>query len=965
MADTYSVELAHVLRELGSDPDDGLTQVQAAHRLVSTGLNVLRAQPPVPRWRKVLAQFQDPLIYLLLAAIVVSGGAWWVEGAAGWPVDAVVIAVIVVLNAVLGYSQEAKAERAVAALQRMTEVHATVRRDGRTVDVPVDEIVPGELLVLSEGDSVGADARLVEANSLQVAEAALTGESTAVSKAPATLSTDLPLGERTNSVYRGTAVTQGTGRAVVIGTAMDTEMGRIATLLESAVRGPTPLEREIAFIGRFLGLAVVVIAVVVMGTVWLVSGVETLGDAVDVLLLGVSLAVAAVPEGLPAVLSVVLSVGVRRMASRDAIVKNLSSVETLGSASVICSDKTGTLTRNEMTVQRLVTASGDARVTGVGYRPEGQVMISDAGSGTGAATDQESLRAEATVLLAGGSLTSDSELREQDGAWSVLGDPTEAAFLVAERKMGLTARRERRFTRVGEAPFTSVRKRMSTVQLDHEHADAPVLVTKGAPDVVLARCTRYRRGLRVLELDATMRARFLGDVERLSGEGMRTIGVAYRPLGEGGTGTVGEAYPHGGAVPAEVVAELEDELVWVGTVGLTDPAREDVGEAVREAQRAGVRVVMITGDHPGTALRIAQDLGIAGRGGTSVTGAELDRLDEDGLHRAVADVDVFARVSPEHKLRIVDALQRDGQVVAMTGDGVNDAPALKSADIGVAMGISGTEVTKEAGEMILRDDNFSTIVAAVRQGRVIFANIRKFLRYLLSSNTGEVMTVFLGVTLASLIGLDVATGDGVILPLLATQILWINLVTDLAPALALGVDPETDDVMGRAPRRSDERVVDARMWVGILAVGLVMALVTLLSIDIFLPGGLVEGTDDLTVARTAGFTTLVLAQLFNVLNSRSQTRTAFSRLWTNRWLWAAIVLGLCAQVAVVHVPILQTAFGTSAMDLRHWLTCVLLASCVLWFDELVKLGQRRHDRRREPGRRPARRGTGWGHVRHA
>ncbi|MFK5583290.1 cation-translocating P-type ATPase [Serinicoccus sp. LYQ131] len=964
MADTYSVELAHVLRELGSDPDDGLTQVQAAHRLASTGLNVLRAQPPVLRWRKVLAQFQDPLIYLLLAAIVVSGGAWWVEGAAGWPIDAVVIAVIVVLNAVLGYSQEAKAERAVAALQRMTEVHATVRRDGRTVDVPVDEIVPGELLVLSEGDSVGADARLVEANSLQVAEAALTGESTAVSKAPATLSTDLPLGDRTNSVYRGTAVTQGTGRAVVIGTAMDTEMGRIATLLESAVRGPTPLEREIAFIGRFLGMAVVVIAVVVMGTVWLVSGVETIGDAVDVLLLGVSLAVAAVPEGLPAVLSVVLSVGVRRMASRDAIVKNLSSVETLGSASVICSDKTGTLTRNEMTVQRIVTASGDARVTGVGYRPEGEVVIGDAGVGAAADADREALRAEATVLLAGGSLTSDSELAQEDGEWSVRGDPTEAAFLVAERKMGLTARRERRFTRVGEAPFTSVRKRMSTVQLDHEHHDTPVLVTKGAPDVVLARCTRYRRGQRVLELDATMRARFLGDVERLSGEGMRTIGVAYRPLGDA-TAVAGAAYPDGGSVPAEVVAELENELVWVGTVGMTDPAREDVGEAVREAQRAGVRVVMITGDHPTTALRIAQDLDIAGPGGTSVTGAELDRLDEEGLHRAVTEVDVFARVSPEHKLRIVDALQRDGQVVAMTGDGVNDAPALKSADIGVAMGISGTEVTKEAGEMILRDDNFSTIVAAIRQGRVIFANIRKFLRYLLSSNTGEVMTVFLGVALASLIGLDVATGDGVILPLLATQILWINLVTDLAPALALGVDPETDDVMGRAPRRSDERVVDARMWFGILAVGLVMALVTLLSIDIFLPGGLVEGSDDLSVARTAGFTTLVLAQLFNVLNSRSQTRTAFSGLWTNRWLWAAIVLGLCAQVAVVHVPILQTAFGTAALDVRHWLTCVLLASCVLWFDELVKLGQRRHDRRREPGRRPARRGTGWGHVRHA
>lgn len=971
--ETVSRGLDEILQELGSDARTGLTGAEAARRLAQEGPNELRAVPPVPRWRRFVAHFQDPLVYLLLVAVVIATAAWWVEGGAGWPVDPVVIAVVVLLNAVLGYSQEARAEQAVAALQRMTQVRATVVRDGRVVQVPAREVVRGDLLVLGEGDSVAADGRVVEANALRVAEAALTGESTAVSKAPGTLSADLPVGDRTNSVFRGTAVTQGTGRAVVTATAMDTEMGRIAALLEATVREPTPLEREIAFIGRFLGIAVVVIALVVMGTVWAVSGVDSAEDAVTVLLLGVSLAVAAVPEGLPAVLSVVLAIGVQRMARRDAIVKNLSSVETLGSASVICSDKTGTLTSNEMTLQRVVTASGAVEVTGVGYRPEGEVRRGASVLGSGSVSSSgsmddpelESLRAEDVVVLAGGALSSNSELREEDGEWSVLGDPTEAAFLVAERKMGLTERRRRRFTRVGEAPFTSERKRMSTVQLDHEHGDALVLVTKGAPDVVLQRCTRYRRGMQTLPLDEATRARVLADVEELSGQAMRTIGVAYRPLEVVPTGDdvddddrndddhapgLPAPYLEGGQVPAAVTEELEHDLVWVGTVGMIDPAREEAADAVREAQRAGVRVVMITGDHPSTALRIAQDLGITGSGGSVLTGPHLDRLDEDGLRRAVTDVDVFARVAPEHKLRIVDALQAHGHVVAMTGDGVNDAPALKSADIGVAMGVTGTEVTKEAGAMILGDDNFSTIVAAVRQGRVIFDNIQKFLRYLLSSNMGEVLTVFLGVVLATLIGLDEASGAGVVVPLLATQILWINLVTDTAPALALGVDPETDDVMARRPRLAGERVIDARMWSGILAVGLVMALATLLTLDLFLPGGLVEGGDDLATARTAGFTTLVLAQLFNVLNSRSQTTTAFRGLFTNGWLWAAIAFGALAQVAVVHVPLLQAAFGTADLGPAHWLTCVALASCVLWLGEAGKLAERTVDRRRARAR---------------
>lgn len=909
------------MAELGTDPVTGLTSSEAAARLAADGPNELTATPPPPLWRKILAQFQDPLVYLLLVAVVISVIAWAVEGGHGVPVDAIVISLIVIANAILGFAQESKAEHAVAALQQMSQPHATVIRDGQQVDVNSADVVRGDLLVLGEGDSVAADARIVEASALRVAEASLTGESTAVSKRPGQLEGKVALGDRTNMVFNGTAVTQGTGRAVVTATAMGTEMGAIANLLGETEREPTPLEREIALVGKMLGIAVVVIAVVVMATVWLVSGVDTAAEAVTVLLLGVSLAVAAVPEGLPAILSVVLSIGVQKMARRNAIVKKLSSVETLGSASVICSDKTGTLTRNEMTVQQISTASGHSDVTGIGYRPDGEVSI-----------DNEDHRQEDALVLSGGALASNADLREQDGDWSILGDPTEAAFLVAEAKMGLADERRRRFTRVGEVPFTSERKRMSTVHLDHHNDDQHVLIAKGAPDVLLERCTHVLRGDDHHDLDDTTRAGVLDDVEHMSRQALRNIGVAYRPLTDKEVRAISSE-----GFDAEKGENLEHDLVWVGTVGMIDPARAEAGEAIVEAHRAGIRVVMITGDHPSTALRIAQDLGITDADGRVLTGLELDELDEDAFRQAVREVNVYARVAPQHKLRIVDALQADKHVVAMTGDGVNDAPALKSSDIGVAMGITGTEVTKQAGSMILRDDNFATIVAAVEEGRLIFDNIKKFLRYLLSSNMGEVLTVFLGVLLAGIIGLQDAAGAGLVVPLLATQILWINLVTDSGPALALGMDQETDDVMARPPRRPDDRVIDAPMWISICWVGLVMALATLLTMDLFLVGGLIHGSDDLVVARTAGFTTLVFAQLFNVFSARSSLTTAFHRMFSNRWLLGAVALGALLQVAVVHVPFLQRAFGTASLDARHWLVSVAMASSVLWAEELRKL----------------------------
>ncbi|MGJ7496289.1 cation-translocating P-type ATPase [Variovorax sp. RT4R15] len=919
LADPSLRDAGDVASALGTDTEKGLTAQEALRRLTADGRNELRALPPAPAWRRLLAQFQDPLVYLLMVAIAIASIAWALEGGMGWPVDALVIAAIVLVNGVLGHVQQGKADNAVAALARMTEVTAAVVRDGRLLRVPGAELVRGDLLALGEGDAVGADARLVEAASLRVQEASLTGESEAVLKNVDTLRRLGPPGDRLCMVFKGTAVAQGTGRAIITATGMATEMGAIAHLLDATHQAPTPLQKEIARVGRTLGLAVVVIALIVVGTILAISDIRGAHDVMAVLLLGVSLAVAAVPEGLPAILSVVLALGVQRMARHHAIVKELSAVETLGSASVICSDKTGTLTRSEMTIERVITASGTTRVTGVGYVPEGQVM-----SGT-AALAAGPLHAEQIVVLSGGSLAGNAELRQgPDGAWQVHGDPTEVAFLVAERKLGVTERRQRRFERVGEIPFTSERKIMSTIELDHEHANTAVVITKGAPDVLLGLCTRARKGMDTVDLDDALRARILADVDSLSDAALRTLAVAYRPLDP-------DEHWKGTASP-------ERDLIYVGTAGIIDPPREEAAVAIREAQRAGIRVIMITGDHPRTAARIAADLGIVAAGAGALTGAQLDALDEAAFAAAVRQTSVFARVAPVHKLRIVDALQADGRVVAMTGDGVNDAPALKTADIGIAMGVTGTEVTKEAARMILADDNFATIVAAVREGRGIFDGIRKFLRYLLSSNMGEVLTVFFGVVGAGVIGLAGAgEGAGVVLPLLATQILWINLVTDSGPALAMGVDPPTDDVMARKPRARDERVIDARMWSGVVQIGIVVAIATLLTMDICLPGGLIEGTGDLATARTAGFTVLVLTSLFNCFNARSETVSAFTHPFVNGWLWGAVALSLVLQVAVVHVGFLNVAFSTVPLTPGQWLLCAAMASAVLWYSELRKL----------------------------
>ena len=908
-----------VARSLDTNAETGLATSEATRRLERDGPNELQRTPPTPAWRRFARQFQDPLIYLLLAAVVISLVAWAAEGRNQWPFDAVVISLILLLNAVLGFVQEARAADAVAALQRMTAATAGVLRDGELGRIPTSQIVVGDVLVLAEGDTVSADARLVSTSTLKTLEASLTGESETVLKDAATLAAPAALGDRFDMVFNGTAVAQGAGRAIVTATGMATEMGRIAGLLHETEDEPTPLQREMSHLGRMLGIAVLAIAVVVMVSVFLTADVDSASEAVTVLLLGVSLAVAAVPEGLPAILSVVLAIGVRRMAAHKAIVKRLSSVETLGCATVICSDKTGTLTKSEMTIQRVVTASGETTVTGSGYDPTGALQANGVELGDSPLLD------EATRVLAGGALASNAVHREVDGEWSIQGDPTEAAILVAERKAGSVQRRTEQFHRVAELPFTSDRMLMTTLQADADRDGRIVVITKGAPDVLLGRCSHLLVGRDIEPMDDERRAQVLGDVDRLSADAYRTLGVAFKRLED--------------TTPPVADESLEHGLTYAGMVAMIDPPRPEVFDAVLEAHQAGLRVLMITGDHPRTAARIAEDLGIVGPDATVLTGLELETLEGSELVEAVRHTSVYARVAPADKLRLIAALQADGNIVAMTGDGVNDAPALKAADIGVAMGITGTEVSKQAADMILADDNFATIEKAIREGRGIFDNIKKFLRYLLSSNMGEVLTVFLGVVGAGVLGLTEAS-NAVVLPLLATQILWVNLLTDAAPAMAMGVEPQTDDVMARPPRSPNERVIDRHMWIGIVIIGVVMAIATLATIDLYLPGGLIAGTESLTNARTAGFTVLVLAQLFNCFNARSETTSAFRRLFVNPWLWAAIALSLLLQIAVVNVPFLNQAFGTAPLTLEQWLVCATMASTVLWASELRKLARR-------------------------
>lgn len=925
----YRLATREVLKALDSDPALGLASSEAQARLARFGKNELPQAPPTPTWRKFLAQFQNPLTVLLIAATVISFVAWLIEEEGGIPYESLTILAIVILNAVLGYIQENRAEQAVAALQAMSAPTARLLREGEQRTIHASEVVPGDILLIEEGDTMPADARVIESIALRVAESALTGESTSVGKDSEPIPEEVGIGDQSNMVFSGTAVTTGRGRAVVTTTGAETQIGKIAGTLQEQKEEPTPLQKELDNVGSLLGKIVIAIALL-MGVTLFIANRDTrsLQQFVDILLLAVSLAVAAVPEGLTAITTIVLSLGLSRMAARSVIVRKLNAVETLGSTTVICTDKTGTLTKNEMTVRAVLIPQGRVELTGIGYEPIGE-MVQD-----GKPVRDEELGQQVQRTLRFAALANNSQVIEKDGRWSILGDPTEGALIVAAYKAGVSATELRqRYARIAEVPFSSERKMMSAVVTDAQNEERIAVASKGAPDILLSRCAHERVGDEILPLTPERRAEIQKAVDEQARLALRTLGVAYRYLDRN-------------KVTGSVTEEQEEELVWLGAVGMIDPPREEAKEAVRLAKRAGVRSIMITGDHPTTAAAIGKELGIIQEGDRAVTGAELQKTDETKLRQLVRQVAVFARVAPEHKLRIVRALKANGDIVAMTGDGVNDAPALKAADIGVAMGITGTDVSKGAADMILTDDNFASIVAAVEEGRSIFANIQKFLRYLLSSNIGEVLVMFFGVLLGTRLGFIPEEGSAIIVPLLSTQILWINLLTDSGPALALGVDPPDSDVMQKPPRDPRSRVITRMIWFDICFVGVIMMVGTLVMMDAALPGGFIPATGGtMEYAQTLAFTTLVFFQLFNAFNARSDELSAFTGLFSNKWLWIAVWVSVMLQVLVVYVPFLQKAFGTVPLAPGDWLECILVASTVLWLREIVKLIQRGRARR--------------------
>jgi Ca2+-transporting ATPase len=726
----YAVAVSDVLAGLTSHPERGLTQAEAQLRRARFGPNELQSVPPLPRWRRLLGQLRSPLVLLLLAATAISLGVWWYDGATHAPYEALTIFAIVAANAVLGFAQEERAERAIAALKDMTTAQALVIRSGCQQSVPAADLVPGDLLVVEEGAQVPADARLVQSISLRVAEAALTGESIPVDKTIEPVAEDAALPDRACMLYSGTAAVYGRGLAVVTATGSRTEIGRIAGLIAATVSPPTPLQRQLAKVGKSLGIAAVVIAAIVAGVVLLVSPLHSMAAVVGVLIFAIALAVAVVPEGLAPVTIVALSLGMQRMAARNAIVRTLSAVETLGSTTVICTDKTGTITRNELTVRALVTASGRVNVSGTGYSLEGRFTDIDGAPISG------QLDSEINEALTAAHLCNNAVVTGSAQGCTVLGDPTEGALKIAALKAGIDAREaSERFPRIGEIPFSSERKLMSTLHKDREHT---ILVTKGAPDILLPRCTHEHIGADDVALTDARRAQILHEIEELAARALRTLGLARRTLPDP-------------SMPLQI--GLERDLVWLGVAGMIDPPRPEAADAMRTARQAGVRVILMTGDHPATAAAIAAELGIETRPQSVVVGSELERMPEARLVERVQVVAVYARVSPEHKLAIVRALHARGEIVAMTGDGVNDAPALKEADIGIAMGMTGTHVAKEAADMVLADDNFATIVAAIEEGGSIYANIQGFLRFLLATNAGEVLVLFFGVVLAAALGL--------------------------------------------------------------------------------------------------------------------------------------------------------------------------------------------------------------------
>ncbi len=911
MSEWYRLPAEEVVRELGSDIKGGLSTEEAEARLEKYGLNELVERGLKSPWRIIWEQLTEIMVVILIFAGAVSLFL-------GEYTDAVVIMAIVILNAALGYSQEYRAEKAIAALKKLAVPTVRVERNGHIEEISARELVPGDIVFLEAGNKVSADGRLLEVVNLQIQEAALTGESEAVEKHTDALSEkDMPLGDRVNMAYMGTVVTYGRGTMIVTATGMDTQLGKIADMIQDVEREQTPLQRRLEGLGKYLALAALaIIAVVVL------LGLRRGDDLRILFLTAISMAVAAVPEGLPAVVTITLALGSQRMLKRKALIRKLPAVETLGSVTTICSDKTGTLTENRMTVTMLDVA-GDHRSVDALLEKGVPVWRPDAPIAQDLALQERSL----ALLVRAMTLANDAVLQaDEDNPEEkyTIGDPTEGAMVVAAAELGVEKEAlEEQLPRVAEVPFTSERKRMTTI---HEIKNGLltdgvpgwnvpyVAFSKGAVDSLLDVSTQVWVGDHAVPLDEEMVERISQANEEMAQEGQRVLGVAFRPLSE---------LPNDH--DEEFESNVERELVIIGLVGMLDPPRPEVREAVARCRTAGIRPVMITGDHPLTARHIAKELQIAAEDSVALTGRDLAAMSVDELEGKVGQVSVYARVSPEHKLNIVTALQDKGEIVAMTGDGVNDAPALKKADIGVAMGITGTDVSKEAADMVLLDDNFATIVAAVEEGRVIFDNIRKFIKYALSSNTGEIFVML------------VAPFLGMPLPLLPLQILWINLVTDGLPGLALAIEPAERGIMERKPFHPNESIFSRGLGWQIIWVGALMGVLSLgLGYWYYSNGSPIEHW------RTIVFTVLTMAQMGNVLALRTNRESLFSvGLLSNRFMVGAVLLTIVLQLAVIYIPFLQEVFETTALTWQEMLAVLLVSSTIFFAVEIDKWYRRR------------------------
>ncbi len=861
---------------------EGLSAEEAARRLEHFGRNELQTSGRVSPWAILLEQFKNVLIIILLFATALSAFL-------GHGVEAIAITVIVLFAVILGFLQEYRAERAIEALRELAAPAATVVRDGRERDVSAHELVPGDVILLATGDKVPADVKLIEAVNLQTNEAALTGESAPVEKQTRPLEDEkLPTGDRTNMAYAGTMVTYGRGRSIVTATAMNTEFGKIARMLETVETGKTPLQENLDRVGKALARVAIALVLIIVA-----FGLLRGQPFVEMLIFGVALAVAVVPEALPAVVTISLALGVKRMIKRHALVRRLSAVETLGSTSIICSDKTGTLTKDEMTIRKCYVGGQMFEVSGAGYEPSGSFSLNGQ-----TVEPSESLK----LLLRAAALASDARVeRTEHQKWEVKGDPTEGALIVAAAKAGLDkAELERAFPREHEIPFSSETKRMTTL---NRSSSVVVAYAKGAPEFILDSCARQLTGEGETDLSKANRAEIIQTAQEMASKALRVLAIAHKR--------------------GASIEDAERDMTFLGLVGMIDPPRAEAQAAVKECKEAGIKVVMITGDHPLTANAVATELGIL-KSGRLMIGAELDCMDEEEFRGQVEAIEVYARVSPTHKLRVLTAVKEKGHIAAMTGDGINDAPALKKADIGIAMGITGTDVTKEAAAMTLTDDNFASIVAAVEEGRGIFSNIKKYLMYLLSSNIGEI-GLMAGATLA-----------GLPLPLSAVQILYVNLATDGLPALALAVDPPEKDLMKRPPR--DPRTgIFTRPVVTLMLVGGIWSTVINLSLFIWA----LNSGRSVQVAMTLTFVSLVLIQFFKAYNFRSDRHSVLRRPFANKWLNIAILWELFMLGLILYLPFLESVFGTFGLSLKDWFIIVAAAFTVSPVLELAKWMERR------------------------